>query len=48
LRALFDFTPIEEMLESGVNDFSKGLVADYEAVSSDIQRAYFPRLLLTV
>ena len=47
MRALFDFTPIDEMLEPGVTEFARGLVADFEELSADIQRAYFPRLLVT-
>ena len=47
MRALFDFTPIDEMLERGVTEFARGLVADFEELSADIQRAYFPRLLVT-
>ncbi len=47
MRAMFDFTPIEEMLEPGVTEFASRLVADFEALSADIQRAYFPRLLVT-
>jgi uncharacterized alpha-E superfamily protein len=47
LRALFDFTPIEELLTLEDGEFSKTLVAEFEALSADIQRAYFPRLLVT-
>jgi uncharacterized alpha-E superfamily protein len=45
LRALFDYTPLEEMLADGSQAFSASLVDDYEALSADIQAAYFPRLL---
>jgi uncharacterized alpha-E superfamily protein len=48
MRALFDFTPLDEMLQAGVPAFATRLVGDYEALSNDIQGAYFPRMPVTV
>jgi uncharacterized alpha-E superfamily protein len=45
LRALFDYTPLDEMLANGVGEFTARLVAEYEDLSADIQASYFPRLV---
>jgi uncharacterized alpha-E superfamily protein len=47
LRAIFDYTPIDEILASGVPQFATQLVREYEALSSDVQAAYLPRLPVT-
>jgi uncharacterized alpha-E superfamily protein len=47
LRALFDFTPVGEVLEGGIESFATGIVARLERMTSAIERAYFPRLLVT-
>ncbi len=45
LRALFDYTPLDEMLISGVQEFTARLVGEFEDLSADIQASYFPRLV---
>ncbi len=44
LRALFDYTPLEEALAAGVAAFAGGIVREFENLSADIEDAYFPRL----
>lgn len=44
LRAFFGYTPIDDMLAEGVHRFAGRLQGEYEALSSEIQSAYFPRL----
>ncbi len=48
LRAMLDFTPIDELLAGGVRPFASALVADLEALSFAIEDAYFPRLAIAV
>jgi len=48
LRAFFDYTPIDDMLADGVHAFARRLVTEYEALSGEIQSAYFPRLPVPV
>jgi uncharacterized alpha-E superfamily protein len=45
LRALFDYTPLDEMLAGGVAEFTERLVSEYESLSADIAASYFPRLV---
>jgi uncharacterized alpha-E superfamily protein len=44
LRALFDYTPLEEALADGVAAFAHNVVRELEYLSADIEDAYFPRL----
>ena len=44
LRALFDYTPIGEVLAGGVGEFAAQIVREYELLSNEIEAAYFPRL----
>jgi uncharacterized alpha-E superfamily protein len=47
MRALFDFTRVDEVLEDGIATFAVGIVTRLERMMSAIERAYFPRLLVT-
>jgi uncharacterized alpha-E superfamily protein len=44
MRALFDYTPIEEALAAGLAPFASGILREFELLSADIEEAYFPRL----
>lgn len=46
LRALLDFTPVDEILGGGVRTFAGTLVREIELLGFDIEDAYFPRLPL--
>ncbi len=45
LRALFDYTPIDELLVPGVTEFVEKLERELEELSFEIEDAYFPRRL---
>jgi len=47
MRALFDFTAIDEMLALGVPSFAGRLAREYEALAGEVQSAYFPQLPVT-
>jgi uncharacterized alpha-E superfamily protein len=47
LRATLDYTPIDEVLVDGPRAFAHTMVREYEALSRDVEAAYFPRLPLT-
>ncbi len=47
LRARFDYTPIDDILERGVGKFAYELVGEYERLSAEIEARYFPRLPVT-
>jgi uncharacterized alpha-E superfamily protein len=44
LRSQLDYTPIDDLLADGVSEFARGLVREYELLTSDIEASYFPRL----
>ncbi len=44
MRALFDYTPLEEALVAGLAPFAAGILREFELLSADIEDAYFPRL----
>ncbi len=47
LRAMLDYTPIDGVLAGGLRAFARSMVREYEALSRDVEDAYFPRLPLT-
>jgi uncharacterized alpha-E superfamily protein len=44
LRALFDYTAIDEILAGGVSTYAGSLAREFELLSGDIENEYFPRL----
>jgi uncharacterized alpha-E superfamily protein len=44
LRALFDFTSIDEIALPGVRVFASNVRREFELLSHDVEHAYFPRL----
>jgi len=44
LRALFDFTSIDEIALPGVRVFASNVRRELELPSHDIEHSYFPRL----
>jgi uncharacterized alpha-E superfamily protein len=47
LRAMFDYTPIDDVLADGPRAFAHSISREFEALSRDVEAAYFPRLPLT-
>jgi uncharacterized alpha-E superfamily protein len=45
LRAVFDFTPIEEIAASGPSNFASNIRRELELLSYDVEHAYFPRMV---
>ena len=44
LRAELDFTPFDELVAAGACAFGASVVREFEALSDDVQAAYFPAL----
>lgn len=44
LCAVFDFTPLEELVTPSVEHFAHDIQREFEALSSEIESVYFPRL----
>ena len=44
LRSQLDYASIDDLLSEGVSAFARELVRQYELLTRDIERAYFPRL----
>jgi uncharacterized alpha-E superfamily protein len=44
LRAVFDFTSIDEIATAGVRTFASNVRRELELLSHDVEHAYFPRL----
>lgn len=47
LRALFDFTSIDEIWAGGVRVFGSTVRGEFELLSQDVEEAYFPRVPLS-
>jgi uncharacterized alpha-E superfamily protein len=47
MRALFDYTSIDEILAGGVRTFGSNVCSEFELLSHDVEEAYFPRLPAT-
>jgi uncharacterized alpha-E superfamily protein len=48
LRSQLDYASIDDLLSEGVSTFARDLVRQYELLTRDIERAYFPRLPVPV
>lgn len=46
MRALFDYTPVDEVLAGGIASFAEEIVERLQRLTGAIERAYFPRLLV--